>query len=56
MAGVVANTAENARKAASKIKIEYEIYTPVTDVHEALKEDAPKVHPNKPNLLDNCIL
>lgn len=56
LAGIVADTADNARKAASKIKIEYEIYTPVTDVHEALKEDAPQVHPNQPNLLDNCIL
>lgn len=56
LAGVVADTAENAQKAAAKIKIEYEIYTPVTDVHEALKENAAQVHPNRSNLLDNCIL
>ncbi|NMC98387.1 MAG: molybdopterin-dependent oxidoreductase, partial [Bacteroidales bacterium] len=56
LAGVVADSKENAQKAAAKIKVEYEVYEPVTDVHEALKENAPQVHPNKSNLLDNCVL
>ncbi|MGD1819968.1 MAG: selenium-dependent xanthine dehydrogenase [Pleomorphochaeta sp.] len=32
------------------IEVEYEVLAPVTDVHEAMKEDAPKVH-SKGNLL-----
>ena len=56
LAGVVADTFEHAQEAASKIKVNYEVLTPITDVNEALKDDAPQVHAGKSNLLDNCIL
>lgn len=56
LAGIVADTAENARKAAKKIIVEYEVLTPVTDPHEALKDSSPQVHQNHVNLLDNCLL
>jgi len=56
LAGVVAYTREHAQLAANKIKVEYEVLKPVTDVHEALQENAPQVHEGKSNLLDNCIL
>lgn len=56
IAGVVADTAETAREAASLIKVEYEVLTPVTDAHEALKAGSPQVQENHANLLDNCVL
>ncbi len=56
VAGVVAESEETARKAAALIEVEYEIYKAVTDVFQAQKAESPQVHPNKPNLLDNCII
>lgn len=56
LAGVIAETEEIARKAVQKIKIEYEELQPVCDPYEALKKDSPKVHPDKENLLENCIV
>ena len=57
LALVVADTAFHARQAADKIKVDYEVYQPVTDPFAALAEDAPQVHaPGNlhvhPNLLD----
>jgi selenium-dependent xanthine dehydrogenase len=54
LAGVVAETDEIARKAVKLIKVTYDILTPVTDPHEAIKNDALKVHPNRDNLLETC--
>ncbi|OFX85387.1 MAG: selenium-dependent xanthine dehydrogenase [Bacteroidetes bacterium GWF2_33_16] len=45
--GVVAETDEIARLAVSKIKIEYQVLEPVTDVYKAI--DGERVHPEKPN-------
>lgn len=48
---IVAVVAENevaAKQACAKIKIEYEEYPVVTDVQEAMKEDAPQIHENYP--------
>ncbi|PKP02661.1 MAG: selenium-dependent xanthine dehydrogenase [Bacteroidetes bacterium HGW-Bacteroidetes-6] len=56
IASVVADTSENARKAAKLIKIDYEVLTPVTDMHEALHSDSAQVHEHHINLLDNCNL
>ena len=42
---VAAEDAELARQAAKAIRVEYEMLPPVTDMEEALKADAPKVHP-----------
>jgi selenium-dependent xanthine dehydrogenase len=57
LALVVADTAFHARQAAEKIKVDYEVYQPVTDPFEAMSSDAPQVHaPGNlhvhPNLLD----
>lgn len=47
IAGVVADSDEIARKAVALIRVEYEVYEPVTDVFKAL--DGARVHPEKPN-------
>jgi selenium-dependent xanthine dehydrogenase len=57
LALVVADTAFHARQAAEEIKVDYEVYQPVTDPFEAMSSDAPQVHaPGNlhvhPNLLD----
>ncbi len=54
LAGVVAETAETARLAASLIEVTYEVLPPVTDPHEAIKTASPKVHPDRENLLETC--
>ena len=41
---VVAETEEILKKAREKVKIEYEVLTPVTSIAEAMAPDAPKVH------------
>jgi aldehyde oxidoreductase len=57
IAGVVADTQRLARHAAAFIDIEYEVLTPVTDPNEALKPDAPLVHPERgTNLLSKSVL
>jgi CO/xanthine dehydrogenase Mo-binding subunit/aerobic-type carbon monoxide dehydrogenase small subunit (CoxS/CutS family) len=44
LAMVVADTAFHARRAASKVKIVYEVLEPLTDVFKALEPGAPLVH------------
>jgi len=56
IAAVVATSEKAARKAVKMIKVIYDILPVVTDVFEALKEKTPRVHPDKPNLLDSCII
>lgn len=56
LAGVVANTADQAREAASKIVVSYEPLPPVTDPETAMLDSSPKVHPNRSNLLETCKL
>ncbi|MFQ5492283.1 MAG: 2Fe-2S iron-sulfur cluster-binding protein, partial [Phycisphaerae bacterium] len=46
LAIVVAEDQHTARRAAQRIHVDYEVLTPVTDPLEALKPDAPKVHPD----------
>ncbi len=55
LASVAATTREIARAACDKIVVEYEVHEPVTDVHEAIKPDAPKVH-EQGNHLRRCIV
>ncbi|WP_455257796.1 selenium-dependent xanthine dehydrogenase [Peptoniphilus asaccharolyticus] len=43
---VVAENEKVLEEAKALVKIEYEVYEPITDLFEALKEDAPKIHPN----------
>ncbi|MCW8331164.1 molybdopterin-dependent oxidoreductase [Photobacterium sp. SDRW27] len=45
IAVVAAETYEAACLAADKIKIEYEPFTPINNVHEALESDARLIHP-----------
>ncbi|RMF77024.1 MAG: selenium-dependent xanthine dehydrogenase [Planctomycetota bacterium] len=46
LAIVVAENQQLAREAAAAIRIDYEVRSPVTDPYEALKPDAPQIHPN----------
>ncbi|NOX57498.1 MAG: selenium-dependent xanthine dehydrogenase [Planctomycetes bacterium] len=50
LAVVVADTDEIARDAVEQIAVSYEVRAPVTSPQDALKPDAPKIHP-KGNLL-----
>ena len=52
LAGVVANTEAEARAAVAKIKVEYDVLHPVTDMFEALKPTAPQLT-NKGNILSH---
>jgi len=57
LALVVADTAFHARQAADRVRVDYEVYQPVTDPFAALLPDSPQVHaPGNlhvhPNLLD----
>ncbi len=53
LASVVAITEEIAREAVDKIKIEYEVLTPISTMDSAMSEDAPKLHKNG-NILSEC--
>ncbi|TWT41827.1 putative xanthine dehydrogenase subunit D [Phycisphaerae bacterium RAS1] len=55
LAMVVASDMATARRAAAAIQIDYELRTPVTTTDEALRPDAPKIHP-KGNLLSRAAL
>jgi selenium-dependent xanthine dehydrogenase len=54
IAGVVAVSCDIAKQAAGLIEIEYEVYTPVTEMLEAVKKNAPQVHPGRSNILEKC--
>jgi len=56
LAGVVADTEKTAREAVKLIKVKYEVYTPITNIHEAVKESSQRVYPEKSNILDKCII
>jgi aldehyde oxidoreductase len=56
LAGVVAETEEQARKACASIKVIYEPLEPVTNPIQAMAPSSPNVHQNKPNLLETCQL
>jgi xanthine dehydrogenase D subunit len=43
---VAADHPEQARRAAEKLRIEYEVLRPITDAEQALSPDAPKLHPH----------
>jgi xanthine dehydrogenase molybdenum-binding subunit len=52
---VVARDQHLARRAAEAVVIDYEVRTPITSVDDALKPDAPKIHP-KGNLLSKSAI
>jgi selenium-dependent xanthine dehydrogenase len=45
LAAVAAESRVAAREAAALVEVEYEVLEPVTDPLEAMREDAPKLHP-----------
>lgn len=47
LAGVVADSDKIAREAIELIEVEYEVLTPITDVHQAI--DAERIHSERPN-------
>ena len=51
LAVVVAESEDIARQAVEKIKVQYQVLQPVTDVFEALKDQI-KVHENRSNLVE----
>ena len=51
IAAVAAETPEIAKEAVDKIQVEYRPLEPVFDPREAMKADAPRVHPEKDNLV-----
>ncbi|HXF56040.1 MAG TPA: selenium-dependent xanthine dehydrogenase [Actinomycetota bacterium] len=46
LAAVAAETRQAAREAARLVEVEYEVLEPVTDPFEAMRPDAPRLHPN----------
>lgn len=52
---VVARDQHLARRAADQVVVDYEVRTPITTVEDALKPDAPKIHP-KGNLLSRSAI
>jgi CO/xanthine dehydrogenase Mo-binding subunit len=56
IAGVVAENEDTARKAVELIDVEYDVKEPITDVHAAIKEDSDRVHDNKSNILEKCLV
>jgi selenium-dependent xanthine dehydrogenase len=56
IAGILADTEENARIASKLIEINFEVNEPVTDAILALDKTSVQVHDNHSNLLDNCII
>lgn len=54
LAGVVAESESAAREAAELIRIEYDLFSAVTDIHEAIKPDTECVHEGRSNVLETC--
>ncbi|GAB4578374.1 MAG: selenium-dependent xanthine dehydrogenase [Anaerolineales bacterium] len=55
LAGVVAETEASARAAVALIKVEYEVLEPITDMHEALKPESPRIHEVGPGAKSNIL-
>ncbi len=55
LSGVVAESEEIARRAVELIRVEYDVLTPVTDPHEALKSGAARIH-ERGNLLSETVV
>ena len=43
---VAADHPEQARRAAQNVRVDYEVLAPLTDPEEAMRKDAPRLHPN----------
>lgn len=55
LAGVVAKSEAIARRAVELIKVKYEVLEPLTDPHQAMKEESPRIHP-KGNILSTSVI
>jgi xanthine dehydrogenase molybdenum-binding subunit len=55
LAAVAAESEKTARAAVDAIQVDYEELPPVTEPHEALRDDAPRIHPQG-NLLSRSAL
>jgi xanthine dehydrogenase molybdenum-binding subunit len=55
LAAVVAESEDIARQAVERIQVEYEVYEPLTDMHLALSEASPRIHPEG-NLLSRTAI
>ena len=55
IAAVAADSAHEAELALALIDVEYEVLTPVQDVLEAMRDDAPLVHERLANLNDPSV-
>ena len=55
LAGVVACDEATARKAATLVKVDYELLEPLTDVLDAMS-DRIRVHEGRSNILENCVV
>ncbi|MBI2214174.1 MAG: selenium-dependent xanthine dehydrogenase [Acidobacteria bacterium] len=56
VAVVAAEDRATARAAARLVAVEYELLTPVLDPFDAMKEGAPQVNPDYPNILSKTIV
>jgi len=56
LCGVIAVDEETARKAIELVHVDYEVLQPITDPYEAIKEGSEQVHPDRSNLMENCIV
>lgn len=54
LALVVAETEDQARKAASMAVVRYELLQAVTDMHEAISDESIRVHDGRSNVLESC--
>ncbi|MHC4609193.1 MAG: molybdopterin cofactor-binding domain-containing protein, partial [Planctomycetota bacterium] len=55
LAVVAADSMATARRAAAAIEIDYDVLDPVTDPHDALQPNAPRIHPGG-NLLSRSVI
>jgi len=56
LAIIIAEDRDTARSARELIKVDYEILEPVSDMHQAILESSPQVHPHSSNLLNQTII
>lgn len=56
VASVVATTEETARKAVEQIRVTYRVFSPVTDIHQAILPNSPNVHTERSNVLETCTI
>ncbi|MCU0377718.1 MAG: selenium-dependent xanthine dehydrogenase [Bacteroidales bacterium] len=56
LAGVVAESEATAREAAALIRIIYDPFRAITDIHEAVQPDAACVHEGRSNVLETCCI